>query len=476
MTASNSALPHLSAEEIEGGASVAAALVAETAALADSSYRKLESKAMTATVWTIGSYGIAQSMRMVNNMVLTRLLVPEYFGLMALVSTLVTGMRLLTDIGLAPAVIGSPRGDEPVFLDTAFSVQLVRGILLWIAALVLTLPLTHLYNDHRLAGLLPVLSFAIVIDALQSTNLITAARHIGVRRLVTIDFCGQVFTILVTIVWAYETRSVWALVAGTLASSVFKTTVSHIPLVLPGRRNGFAWEKEAVHSLVHFGKWILLGTAFYFLAAQADRLILGKLVSFTTLGIYTIAFTIADIPRQVILQFTDRVGLPFAAKMSHLPRPEFRANCLKYRLYVLIAGGVILSIVVNGGGFFVTHAYNARYHDAKWMVPILALGLWHTLLYATNKEILVALGKTQYNAIGTGIFATAMFIAMPVAFHFFGMMGALISVAAGDLPLYVVLGIGVAREKVNMWKQDALATGIFLVLLAIGFGIKQLLG
>lgn len=475
MTASNSVLPQLSAEEIEGGTPVAAALLLETAALADSQ-RKLESKAMTATVWTIGSYGIAQSLRMVNNMVLTRLLVPEYFGLMILVSTLVNGMRMLTDIGLAPAVIASPRGDEPVFLDTAFSVQLVRGVLLWLAAFALTLPLAHLYADHRLVTLLPVLALTIVIDALQSTNLITAARHIGVRRLVTIDFCGQVFTIFVTIIWAYFSHSVWALVAGTIASSVFKTTVSHIPLVLPGRRNGFAWEKDAVKSLVHLGKWIILGTAFYFFATQADRLILGRLVTFTTLGVYGIAFTIADIPRQVILQFTDRVGLPFAAKMSHLPRPEFRASYLKYRLYVLIAGGAILSIVINGGGFFVTHAYNARYHDAKWMVPILALGLWHTLLYATNKEILVVLGKTQYNAIGTGLFCVTMFLSLPIAFHFFGMMGALVSVAAGDLPLYIVLGIGVAREKVSVWLQDALATAIFLVMLAIGFGIKHLLG
>jgi O-antigen/teichoic acid export membrane protein len=475
MTASDSILPPISAEELESGEVERGAAVAEL--LHESqSHRKLEGTAVTATIWTIGSYGVSQSMRLASNLFLTHLLAPEFFGLMGLISTLVTGMRLLTDIGLIPSVIGSPRGDEPIFLDTAFTVQIVRGLALWGAALVLTWPLAHLYGNHALLSLLPVLSFTIVLDGFQSTNLITAARHIGVRRLVTIDFINQIFTTTVTLVWAYFSRDVWALVAGTMASSIFKTTVSHIPRILPGRRNSLAWEKEAVHSLVHFGKWILLGTAFYFLAGSADRLILGKLIPLSLLGVYIIAFTVADIPRQVILQFTDRVGLPFIAKMSHLPRPEFRANCIKYRFYVLVAGALVLTAVVNCGGFFVRHAYNQRYHGAVWMVPILALGLWHTLLYSTSKEILVAVGKTHYNAIGTALFAVAMFVFLPLGYHYFGMTGAVVSVAAGDLPLYIVLGIGVAREKVSLWRQDALATLLFLACLALGYGLKRLVG
>ena len=474
MTASPSLLTPISGDELESGEIERGAAVAELLS-ASKMHRKLESRAVTATVWTIGSYGLMQALRMGNQMALTRLLAPEAFGLMGLVATLVTGMRLLSDIGLVPSVVGSPRGDEPVFLDTAFTVQILRGSALWIAALALTLPLARLYDNHALVRLLPVLAFAIVIDGFQSTNLMTAARHIGVRRLVTIDFFCLVFTILVTIVWAYFSRNVWALVAGTLASSLFKTVVSHMPRVLPGRRNSLAWEKAAVHSLVHFGKWILLGTAFYFLATAADRLILGKLISLSLLGVYIIAFTVADIPRQIILQFTDRVGLPFVAKMAHLPRPEFRAACIKYRFYVLVAGAVVLTCVINFGGYFVRFAYNQRYHEAIWMVPILALGLWHTLLYSTSKEILVAVGKTHYNAIGTGCFAVAMFIGLPLGHHFFGMKGALVSVAAGDLPLYVVLGIGVAREKVSLWRQDAVATLIFLACLALGYGLRSLL-
>ena len=429
---------------------------------------------MRATLWTVGAYGLTQTIRLANNVLLTRLLQPQYFGLMALVSTLVLGMTLLSDVGLLPSVIGSPRGDEPLFLNTAWTVQIIRGGVLWLISLALALPLAALYHEPRIRILLPVLALSMILSGFASTNLLRAARHISVRRLLAIDLGSQLTGIAVMLLCSWLYPSVWALVIGTLAATLAKTVLSHIPAVLPGERNVLAWDRPAVSSLVRFGKWIMLGTAFYFFASQADRLILGKLVTFTTLGIYNIAFTIADIPRQVILQFSNRVGFPFVSKMVHLPFPEFRVNVLRYRFYALCAGAFILNVVIVLGGPLIQKLYDSRYEAATWMVPILALGLWHTLLYTTASDILFALGKPVYNAIGTACFCASMFLSLPLAFHFFGLRGGVISVAAGDFPLYIVLSVGAWREKITLWRQDALATLVFLSLLALGFFLRHL--
>ena len=76
---------------------------------------------------------------------------------------------------------------------------------------------------------------------------------------------------------------------------------------------------------LHFGKWILIGTALTFLATQSDRLILGKLVSIETLGVYGIAFALSDLPRQIIMMFCTRVGYPVycqvcATSANRVPR------------------------------------------------------------------------------------------------------------------------------------------------------------
>jgi O-antigen/teichoic acid export membrane protein len=411
---------------------------------------------------------------MCSSIVLTRLLLPQYFGLMALVSTVMLGLQLLSDVGLLPSVIGNSRGDEPVFLNTAWTVQIIRGVGLWLVALILTHPLAVFYHDARLNLIIPVLALTSVINGLNSTSLLTAARHIGVKRIYTVDLLSQFFTVAVTALWAFNFPSVWALIGGTLSGAAIKACLSHMPRIMPGHRNSFAWEKESLRSLVNFGKWIMLGTAFYFFASQADRLILGKLVSFTTLGIYGVAFTIADIPRQVITQFASRVGFPFVAKMTHLPLPEFRRTVLRYRLYCLAVGAVLISIVVFLGPIFVKHVYDVRYRDAVWMIPILSLGLWHTLLYSTTGTILFSLERPKYNAIGTACYCVAMFVGLPVAFHFWGLWGAVISVAAGDFPFYLVLEYGAAREKVSVWRQDFIATSGFLALLGVGVAIRHL--
>ena len=57
-------------------------------------------------------------MRLISNLILTRLLVPELFGLMALVNTFIQGLFLFSDVGIATSIIRSPRGDDPVFLNT----------------------------------------------------------------------------------------------------------------------------------------------------------------------------------------------------------------------------------------------------------------------------------------------------------------------------------------------------------------------
>ena len=435
----------------------------------------LEAKALKATFWMVTDYACSMGLRVVSSMVLTRLLMPESFGLITLVTTLVMGISLVSDIGLGPSVIQSARGDDPDLLNTAWTLQVLRGLGIFAVSILLAWPMAHFY-DHRLILLLPALGANVVLTSFYSTNLLSMSRHLGVRRVFILDFSTQLVSLLITATLAWTLHSVWALVFGTILSTGYRLMLSFYRPLIPGIRNRFFWDKESVRSLVHFGKWILLATAFYFFASQADRLILGKLISFTLLGVYGIAFQVSDIPRQVINAFTQKVGYPFIAKMAHLPVKDFRAIFLSYRFRTLVAGALMLCAMVHGGGFLVGKMFDSRYQGAKWMVPILALGLWHTLMYATTMPALFSLGKSKYGAIGNGAYCAAAVIGIPLGFYLFGMPGAVVAVAAADFPLYVVTVVGASREKVSCWRQDLLATAIFVAMLAAVTGIKMAFG
>jgi O-antigen/teichoic acid export membrane protein len=442
------------------------------AGAAGSDFARLENRALHATLWTVISYGAAQCLRLGNSLILTRLLLPQALGEMTLVITVIVGMGMLSDIGLEPSVIQSARGDEPTFLNTAWTLQAMRGGMLWVAALVLAWPAAKFYHDPTLKYVLPVLALSMVLGGFFSTNLLTLSRHMGVRRHFAIDFSTQVVALIVTVAWALHWPSVWALVAGNVAGNVYKLALSHHRGVAPGIRNGFGWDRACVREITHFGRWIFLATAFWFFASNSDKLILGKLVPLSMLGIYGIAFQVSDVPRAVINAFSTRVGYPFVSRIIHLPMPEFRVRFLRYRMLALAAGGFLLSLMVAWGGWLISRMYPAAYADARWMVPVLAVGLWHTLLYQTMGPVLLSLGKSKYGAIGNGAYCTTILVGIPLAFHFWGLLGAVIAVAAGDFPLYLVTLFGATREGVRPLRQDALLTAGFLGVLALEFVLK----
>lgn len=424
--------------------------------------RALEKKALQASVWSILEYGFGMGLRVVSSLVLTRLLLPAYFGEITLVTTLIAGINLLSDIGLGSSIIQSARGDDPVFLNTAWTLQLLRGVLLWLIALAISRPMAGFYHDPHLHSLLPVLALSTLISAFNSTNLLTLSRHMGVRRLFAIDGSTAVVLLVVTIVWAWLRPSVWAIVAGQLISTLYRLCISHIPSVAPGIRNSFCWDRKSLDNIVHFGRWITIATAFYFFASQADRLILGHRISLALLGIYGLAYQISDVPRAIILAVGTRVAYPFIAKIIHQPVDRFKATFLHYRFFALLAAAVLLAIMVNWGGLLVVHLYDRRYREAAWMVPILALGLWQTVLYQTTYPVLLSLGRPKYNAIGNVFYCLFVCTSIPVAFHFFGMAGGVAAVAAGDFPLYVAIQLGLTRNGVGPWLQDLKMTALFV--------------
>lgn len=89
--------------------------------------RSLESRALKGTYFIVASYGLAMGLRLVSSVVLSRLFLPNLFGLMALVTTVIVGMNLFSHVGLQENVIQNARGDDPVFLDTGWTVQVIRG-------------------------------------------------------------------------------------------------------------------------------------------------------------------------------------------------------------------------------------------------------------------------------------------------------------------------------------------------------------
>jgi O-antigen/teichoic acid export membrane protein len=440
--------------------------------------RTLESRALKGTYIIVGFYGLALALRMLSSIVLAKLFAPEMFGYMALVTTIIVGLNLFSHIGLEDSIIQNPRGDDEAFINTAWTIQVMRGVGLWLLTVILAWPAARFY-EPRLLWLLPVVGFGSAIAGFSSPKLLTLSRHLGVGKLSLLELTSQFVLFAVSLIWAYFQRTIWALAIGRVVSELIRMLVSY-RLTNEGVKPRFVMERESLHSLLKFGRWILIGTALTFLASQSDRLILPKILphatAFKILGIYGIAFSLSDLPRQIIQMFSTKVGFPFIAKFAHKPRPEFRKVLLKYRMMVLAAGAVLLTTTICVGDIFVRLAYDSRYQAAAWMIAIFAAGLWHTLLYNTITPAIMSLQKAHYNALANLLYCIALFGLLPLGFHYFGIVGAVAAVAISDLPVYLVNIWASYRQGLGMLHQDGLMTLFFLATLAAGFAIRHVFG
>ncbi|MEL6493888.1 MAG: oligosaccharide flippase family protein [Cyanobacteria bacterium J06623_7] len=429
------------------------------------SSNSLKKLAVRGTVWTVAGYGTSQILRFGSNLILTRLLVPELFGLMALVQVFLQGLTLFSDIGIRPSIIRSDRGDEPVFLNTAWTIQVIRGGILWLCCVLVALPVANYYQDPRLTWLVPLVGLSTIIAGFNSTSLATLNRHLKVGLLARFELAVQAIALSVLVTWAWLSPTIWALVVGNLVSISLTALGSHY--LNPGAANRFAWNREVVKEITSFGKWIFISTAMTFLASQADRLILGKLFSLEMLGVYVVAFTFADIPRQISLTVGSKVIYPAIAKLSHLSRPTLKTKILKKRAAMLLFLGAVIAILCCFGDLIILTLYDSRYEQAAWMIPLLALGLWPLLLCTTIDRFLMAIGKPNYLACGNLLKFIYMVILIPWGFQMGGTVGALIVIAFNDLPYYGLVHYGLWREQLTFLLQDFWATILLLLAIAL---------
>ncbi|CAN0339902.1 unnamed protein product, partial [Chrysoparadoxa australica] len=168
------------------------------------------------------------------NLILTRLLFPEAFGLMALVMVFLIGLGQFSDVGVTPSIMQSRRGDDQRFLDTAWTIQAFRGVGLWLVACALAWPMAWFYDQPMLAQILPVSALTLLITGFRPTRMITANRHLMLGRVTVLDIGTQVAGMLTAVLLAWWWGSIWALVVSGVIGALIEVVLNWRFLPGPG--------------------------------------------------------------------------------------------------------------------------------------------------------------------------------------------------------------------------------------------------
>ncbi|MFH0974663.1 MAG: oligosaccharide flippase family protein [Spirochaetota bacterium] len=235
--------------------------------------------------WSIVGKGSENVIRIAGNLILTRILFPEAFGMMAIANVVVTVVALFADMGVSISVIQNPRGAEKEFLDTSWIVSIFRGIILWLVISAIALPASLFYKEPQLTWILLIMALSPLLNGFLNPALPLLVKKFQVEKQVVMNITTQVIGLIVTIVLSITIRSVYALAIGQVVSYILKLVASYMVIKY---RPSFKWNKTAGRELIRFGKQIILNTMITVLFEQMGVLMMGKLMGMEDVSFYNI--------------------------------------------------------------------------------------------------------------------------------------------------------------------------------------------
>lgn len=265
------------------------------------------------SLWVGVSRALVNLLGMLSLFVLARLLTPSDFGLVALGTTLLVIATTVTELSLNQALVRHP-SPQPTHFDAAWTLNGLRGLVLWIAFAALAVPAARLFDEPRLTGIMLVLGFGIFLNGLSNPKRIMLQRDLIFWQEFVLNVSQKLAGVIASVAIAVIYRSYWALVAGVLATHVTGLIVSYTSM--PHRpKICFRHLKE----LFSFSAWLTAGQIINTLSWRLDYLLIAKFLGQAPLGLYSVGNNLAMMPTREITAPLTKTIFPGFANIMHDP-------------------------------------------------------------------------------------------------------------------------------------------------------------
>lgn len=404
------------------------------------------------SAWTFIGYGGSQLLRLASMVVLARhLLGPQAFGLVALVNVFISGLNLLTDLGIGTDVIQHRRGDEREFIDTAFVIQAGRGAILWGLASALAYPFAKFYHHPEVLPLALVASITVLASGLTSGSVYTLTRHVRLEKITLLRMGAEAIGLVISVLWAVFSPTAWALVVGRVATESTFALGSHF---LTDQKMSLLWDRSAAKDILAFGAGMFASSATYFLAGEAERLVVGKFVDLVVLGCFSLALSITSTATSGVQRILQQVFYPMIASSARESQKVAARHYAKAKLMLLVLCGCMAVTFIAGGKWIVAILLGPKYLMAGWILQLMGFRAALDLFTSATTQMLFALGTSKYAAYGNLSKLTFLAFGLTAAFWKFGFHEAILVLAISPVFAYIPLLAGIRKHfRVAFWSE-----------------------
>ena len=390
----------------------------------------LKNRSARGAIWLGGANGFEQGFRFLRNMILTRLIAPEAFGVMAIILAVNKIFESFTEVGIKQAIIQNPSGEDETYLNGAWWLAFLRGGILYSLGYIGAPALAAFYEDPQLIPLVRVAFLSVFFRGIISPRAYVAIKRMKYLKWISINHLGGIIGIITTVILAFYLRNVWALVIGFALQSIVRCILSFIVCpFLPG----FTFNKEHTHALIKYITGILGLPILTFIFMRIDVFVIGKLCSKYDLGLYSMALTLAYIPQQIIASLISEIVLPAFSKIQEDYERLNRYLTIITRMIAMV-GFPLLFLMSLYGKEILYIVYGPEYAAVAIPFALIATTALLTLCSTPIAGLYFAIGKPGLHRYFTLIRAVLILIIIYPLVYYYGLIGA---AAAGIISMIV---------------------------------------
>ncbi|WP_305084318.1 lipopolysaccharide biosynthesis protein [uncultured Faecalibaculum sp.] len=391
-------------------------------------------------IWRFAERCGAQLVTFIVSIVLARILAPEDYGQIALITVFTTIMQVFVDSGLGTALIQKKDADDLDF-SSVFYFNFVVCLILYVVMFVAAPFIAGFYNNSSLTPIIRVISLTIVISGVKGIQQSYVSRYMLFKRFFYATLGGTIFSAFLGIGLAYAGFGLWAIVAQQLSNTTIDTLILWLTVKWRPKKM-FSWER--LRGLLSFGWKMLASSLLDTIYTNIRSLIIGKMYSSADLAYYNQGEKFPNVIASNINTSIDSVLLPTMASVQDNPEQvkSMTRRAIKTSTY-------ILAPFMMGMAFCATPIVRLVLTD-KWLfcVPFMRIFCITYMFYpihTANLNAIKAMGRSD------------LFLKLEIAKKAVGMILLLSTMWFGVMAMaYSLLVSSVLSQIINSWPNKKL--------------------
>lgn len=383
----------------------------------------LTAKAKTGAFWVISEQAASYVFSFTANIVLARLLFPKDFGVVAIALVAWEIIKLFGNFGIAAKLIHQQEQTDE-YANSAFWLNIMASLILAAATALVAPYIALFYGNESVGPILMLLSLAFFIQSFGTTHLALLRKDLAFKRIAIIELATTFLSKSIAVGMAFAGFGPWSLVVPEAVISPVKALAYWI--ANPWRPS-LRFDTRYWKDILNFGFNYLGADLMRYLSVNGDYVVIGKMLGERSLGLYTFAYNIANLPFQSVTSTVTKVAFPTFSKLqNNLDR--FRTVLLKMTKFTsLIAFPLLVELLVLAD-LIIPLVYGEKWRPSILPLQIIIVFVLFRVFTSPGGQVLFAVGKPnvlfKFNLIQAPFLLAGVYIG-----SYYGIVGAAIGMS-----------------------------------------------